>query len=196
MVIQYFGMGMVKVSLGEEVLAFAPIGKGGSMKGPSFGSNVALVPLREVNYNGVENVTYGAKQPFVIDGPGEYEVNGTFIKGIADGANTIYSVVFDDIRLAHLGVFTGSAIKAEMKEALGEVDILFVPPSAYKLYLALDAKIIIPLYCASNNPSGDILKQFLKEAGEEGVKAIDKLVIKKKELEGKGGEIIVIKSWE
>ncbi len=38
----------------------------------------------------------------------------------------------------------------------------------------------------------DALKSFLKEAGSEGVQAVDKLTLKKKDLEGKEGEIIVL----
>jgi hypothetical protein len=36
------------------------------------------------------------------------------------------------------------------------------------------------------------LKAFLKEAGQDGVKSIEKLTIKKKDLEGKEGEIVVL----
>ena len=39
----------------------------------------------------------------------------------------------------------------------------------------------------------DALKLFLKEAGED-VKPIEKLTVKKKDLEGKEGEIIVLES--
>ena len=37
------------------------------------------------------------------------------------------------------------------------------------------------------------MKQFLKEGGEEKTEPIDKLVIKKKDLEGKEGDIVVLK---
>jgi hypothetical protein len=43
------------------------------------------------------------------------------------------------------------------------------------------------------NYSPSALKQFLKEGGEEKLEAIDKLVIKKKDLEGKEGDIVVLK---
>jgi hypothetical protein len=36
------------------------------------------------------------------------------------------------------------------------------------------------------------LKKFLKEAGEEAVKPIDKLTIRKKDLEGKEGEVVIL----
>ena len=39
-----------------------------------------------------------------------------------------------------------------------------------------------------------LIKAFLKEGGQEGVKATDKLTIKAKELIGKEGEIIVLQS--
>ncbi|KKR65419.1 MAG: hypothetical protein UU06_C0019G0014, partial [Parcubacteria group bacterium GW2011_GWB1_40_5] len=38
------------------------------------------------------------------------------------------------------------------------------------------------------------LKMFLKEAGEEGIKPVDKLTIKKKDLEGKEGEVVVLEA--
>ena len=37
----------------------------------------------------------------------------------------------------------------------------------------------------------DSLKVFLKEAGAEGTKAIDKLTIKKKDFVGKTGEVVI-----
>ena len=37
------------------------------------------------------------------------------------------------------------------------------------------------------------LIQFLKEAGEKDVSPLDKFVVKKKDLEGKEGEIVVLK---
>ena len=38
------------------------------------------------------------------------------------------------------------------------------------------------------------LKAFLKEAGAEGTKAEEKLTIKKKDLEGKEAEVVVLSS--
>ena len=38
----------------------------------------------------------------------------------------------------------------------------------------------------------DALKKYLKEAGEDAVKPIDKLTIKRKDLEGKMGEVVVL----
>ena len=38
------------------------------------------------------------------------------------------------------------------------------------------------------------LKAFLKEVGEEKAEVVDKLTLKRKDLEGKEGEVVVLKS--
>ena len=82
------------------------------------------------------------------------------------------------------------------------IDILFVPVGgdgvldpaiAHKLAVAFEPKIIIPSHFAEVGEK-DALKKFLKESGEESVKPIDKLTIKKKDVEGKEGEVVVLES--
>jgi len=175
---------MIKASVGEEVIAFAPLSKTAEIKGPSFGANVALIPINDPNYNGVDQVTYGTREPFVINGPGEYEVNGTFIRGIASPGpdkkiNIIYSVRFDDIHLVHLGALEDENITTEAKEVIGDADILFLPQKVEKLGSRLNPKIIVPLYPLKGKDS----------------KSVDKLVIKRKDIESKEGEIIPVWSF-
>ena len=88
------------------------------------------------------------------------------------------------------------------KEELGNVDVLFVPiggdgvlnpQEAYKLAVKRESKIIIPIHFGSVGEK-DSLKQFLKEAGSEGVKAADKVTLKSKDLDGNQGEVLVLKS--
>ena len=38
----------------------------------------------------------------------------------------------------------------------------------------------------------DSLKKYLKEAGEDAVKPIDKLTVRRKDLEGKTGDVVVL----
>ena len=95
-----------------------------------------------------------------------------------------------------LGALGSAEIPSETKAGIDDVDILFVPiggngilnpTEAYKFAVSLEPSIIIPM-----NYDEKSLKAFLKEGGEEGVKAIEKLTIKKKDLEGKEGEIVVL----
>jgi L-ascorbate metabolism protein UlaG (beta-lactamase superfamily) len=60
---------------------------------------------------------------------------------------------------------------------------------AEKLAVKLEAKIVIPILYDDKS-----LKTFLKEAGAEGTKAVDKLTIKPRDLAGKQGEVVVLSS--
>jgi len=79
------------------------------------------------------------------------------------------------------------------------VDILFVPvggdgvlgaAAAYKLAVSIGPKIIIPIHYGEIG-SKDALKAFLKEAGES-PKSETKLTLKKKDLEGKEADVVVL----
>lgn len=208
MVITYCGMAFTKVQFGDTTLAFNPLGKGADMAGPRFGADVALVSLKDVNFNGVDQVTHGDTVPFVVNGPGEYEIKGVYVKGVASEGrdkkiNTIYSVVLEGISLCHLGGLENPVLPSAAAEALGEIDVLFVPvwgdgvlsaAAADKVIAALEPKIIIPLYKGPKGKEKETLALFLKEMGEELGASADKLTLKKKDLEGKEGEVVVIES--
>ena len=79
------------------------------------------------------------------------------------------------------------------------VDVLFVPiggqgalnaSQAYKLAVSIGPKIIIPVHYG-NIGDADALKAFLKEAGEN-PKPEAKLTLKKKDLEGKDADVVVL----
>ncbi len=209
MIISYHGMGCFKVSLGDVVIAFNPISKDSDFKSTRFSSDIAIISLNDKNYNGVSNVSGGSRNLFVIDGPGEYETGGIYVKGFAveqtisgeKKINTIYSVVLDGINICHLGGLNRLDIKPEVKEALGAIDILFIPitggdllgaSDAGKLVNLLEPKLIIPMQNDINGISKPALAAFLRESGVEEISPIDKLTIKLKDLEGKEGEIVVL----
>jgi len=81
MVITYHGIQFFKLQFGDTVVAFNPISKKSKFKSSRFGSDIVLITSNDEDFNGVENVTSKNKKPFVIDGPGEYEVKNIFIKG-------------------------------------------------------------------------------------------------------------------
>ena len=209
MIITYFGGEFFKVQFGDITLAFNPISKDSSLKPSRFGADIVLSTTYHVDFNGIDQVTHGEKKPFVISGPGEYEVNSVFIKGLPseskyggkDLINTIYTVSLENMNICFLGAINNSELKTETIEALDEIDILFVPiggegvldpVKAYKLAISLEAKIIIPMHYGDIG-SKDALKTFLKEAGEN-PKAETKLTLKKKDLEGKEGDIMLLDS--
>ena len=204
MIITYLGQEFFKVQFGDIVLAVNPISKQSKHKTTRFGADVALISVHDADHNGVEQVENAGKEPFVIDGPGEYEVKGVSVRGFLAKQNdtdallnSVYAVSLEDINLCFLGSGEGSELDASTKEALGEVDILFVPIGAdaksaslaYKRSIALEPGVIIPSY---DDGPREALKIFLKEGGVEGLAPIEKLTVRKKDVLGKEGEIVVL----
>ncbi len=214
MIITYLGVDFFKVQFGDTTIAFNPISKDSKFKTTRFMADIALVSLNHPDMNGTENLSYNGKDPMIISGPGEYEVRGVFIKGFASKSgyglpaqtggveriNTIYSVSLEGMNLCFLGAISDINLSNEVQEALGDVDILFLPigadgvcdsVKAEKLAVEIEPKIIIPMHYGDVGIK-DALKKYLNEAGEENVKPIEKLTIKRKDLEGKLGETVVL----
>jgi hypothetical protein len=207
MIITYLGGEFVKVQFGDTVVAFNPVSKDSSLKTTKFGADVVLSSINHEDMNGVDQLSFGEKKPFVISGPGEYEVKGIFIKGLPGTShyggepriNTIYTLSLEGMNICHLGAQHVLELPKETDEAIDEVDILFVPiggdgvldpATAYKLAVSIEPKIIIPIHYGDIGGK-DALKTFLKEAGENPT-AVPKLTLKKKDLEGKEAEIMVL----
>ncbi len=173
MIITHQGGTSFKISQGDLALVMNPLAK--------TSADVTLFTDRRTET--------AEKSGFIIDGPGEYEVKDIFIKGflIKDGDiyKTTYLVTFEGIKLC----FLGAPVPVEDIE---DVDILFVPvdadaSTAYKFAVSLEPALMIPMHSSAKQ-----LDQFLKEGGQK-VAPLDKLVVKKKDLEGKEGEIVVLK---
>ncbi|MDP9249566.1 MAG: MBL fold metallo-hydrolase [bacterium] len=206
MIITYLGKQFFKIGQGELVLAFNPVSKS-SKTGitAKFGADIALVTTNHPDYNGIEQLSHGEREPFVIKGPGDYEIREIFIKGVLSQAeigekkymNSIYLFTLDGITIAFLGALGEAEISKDSREAIGSPDILFIPigggglldaKAAGKLASTLEPKIIIPM-----DYDDKALKAFLKEMGEEGAEVTEKLTLKKKDLEGKEGEVVVLR---
>lgn len=205
MIITYFGKQFFKIQQGEMVLAFNPVSKA-SKTGISahFGADIALQTTNHPDYNGIEQLSHGERTPFVINGPGDYEIKEIFIKGVLSEAliggkkyiNTIYLFTLDNINIAFLGALGDAELSKESREAIDSMDILFIPiggggmldaKGAAKLASSFEPKLIIPM-----DYDQGTLKAFLKEMGEEKAEVVDKLTIKRKDLENKEGEVIVL----
>ncbi len=204
MIITYNTLESLKIQFGETIVAVNPVSKRSKKySASSFGADIALISLNHDDMNGVESVSRGEKEPFVISGAGEYEVGGIFIKGWnsvstyggAEKIATIYTLTLEDARLCFLGPLGTTTLTPETLESLGDIDILFVPvggdgvltpAEAHKLVVSLEPRIVIPVHYEK-----DTLAAFLKEEGST-VAPIDKLTIKKKDISEKEGEIVVL----
>jgi len=222
MVITYFGLEFFKIQFGDIVIALNPASKDSVLKAARFGADIALSTLSHPDMNGLDMVSHGGKKPFEIRGPGEYEIKEVAIRGFATESNyggeperlskdatrtgkqrinTVYLITLEGMKLCFLGALSGKELPEALKEVLDEVDVLFVPiggegvlsaADACKLAVSLEPKLIIPMHYGAVGDKG-ALKAFLKEGGEDGLTPVEKLTIKKKDLEGKEADIAVLK---
>jgi len=210
MIITHHKGEFMKVSFGDTTLAFNPISKKSKLPVTRFGADIALISLDHPDFNGVEEVTRTGKAPFLVQGPGEYEIQGVFVKGLpseshyGDGLhiNTTYAVQLEDMNILFLGALSDKKPNTSIVEDMDGVDILFVPiggegvlepADAHAIAVAFEAKIVIPMHYDGIGMNG-VLKAFCKESGVEDTTAIEKLTIKKKDIDGKSGEIKILQS--
>lgn len=142
--------------------------------------------------------------PKAILGPGEYEIKGAVIFGIESdhdakggkerGQNTIYLFELEDLKLAHLGDL-GRKLNAGEVEALGDVDVLFIPvggvytidaETAAEVVTQLEPKIVIPMHYQTPDLklSKDLetVESFLEEMGAKDVRREKKFKVAKSSL--------------
>ena len=206
MILSYHEGACIRASAGDTTIVFGPVSKQSkSFKPVNFGADVALVSLNHPDMNGAEDAGRGDKQPFMIFGPGEDEIKDIVASGFPAGSmyggegriNTVYSVLFDGLNVLYLGALGDMDLPSELLE-MDSPDVLIVPvggsgtldaAEAEKLAVKLEAKIVIPILYDDKT-----LNQFLKEAGAENTKPVDKLTIKPRDLAGKEGEVVVLGS--
>jgi hypothetical protein len=199
MVITYLGNSYFKLTLGDLTIAINPPDK--ASKPARFGADVALISANVSEGNDPETVSLGDKKPFVIDGPGSYEARGLLFTGAQSEAfvgakqhiNTVYGFELDGIKIAVFGLVNDEkALSSEAKEIANIADMIFMPigedPTlAYKTATSFEPNVIIP-YAYTDAT----LARFLKEAGQEKTQPEEKATLKRRDLDGKEGQVIVL----
>ena len=141
-------------------------------------------------------------EPRLVTGPGEYEISGVLIIGIATfhdaeegrkrGKNTIYLIGVDGVSVCHLGDL-GHVLTTEQVEELGNVDVLLLPvggvstisaPTAAEVVRQLEPKAVIPMHYKTEalNRELETVDRFLKEMGVKEVSSQPKLSCTKANL--------------
>ncbi|MBZ0296357.1 MAG: MBL fold metallo-hydrolase [Anaerolineae bacterium] len=133
--------------------------------------------------NGHNNIEAIRGEPHIIAGPGEYEVGGVFISGIAmhyveDDSirwNVAYQFQYGDLTVMHLGDLSHIPNQSTV-EALGEVNVLLIPvgggnalpPSqAADVIAMIEPHYIVPMHYAlpGLRVKLDPVDKFLKAVG-------------------------------
>jgi len=141
-------------------------------------------------------------KPRLVTGPGEYEISGVLIIGIATfhdangggerGKNTIYLMEVDEISICHLGDL-GHMLTTGQVEEIGNVDVLLLPVGgvstidatlAAKVVRQLEPKVAVPMHYKTPELSWELepVERFLAEIGAQEINAQDKLSLTKSRL--------------
>lgn len=138
--------------------------------------------------------------PFVVKGPGEYEIKGISVIGITSfhdeqegkerGRNTMYRIEIDNVKIAHLGDI-GHVLSSAQLDALDGVDVLFIPvggtftvdaEKAAQIISDIEPKIVIPMHDARSNKDLAPLEAFLKKMNKAEVVPVPKLMVSRDKL--------------
>ena len=145
-------------------------------------ANIVTVSHQHPGHSYTEGVD---GNPRAVKGPGEYEISGVLIIGIATfhdedrgktrGKNTIYLIEMDEISICHLGDL-GHVLTNEQVEELGNVDVLLVPVGggstinaapATEIVRQLEPKVVLPMHYKTEVLKRGLepVSRFLKEIG-------------------------------
>ncbi|OGN23397.1 MAG: hypothetical protein A2918_01665 [Candidatus Yanofskybacteria bacterium RIFCSPLOWO2_01_FULL_42_49] len=199
MIITWFGHSCFRIESKEISILTDPFSKDIGLKPPRIKDDIVLVSHKHYDHNNVEDAP---PQAMVIDGPGEYEKRGVYIRGILSyhdkeqgkerGLNTIYIIKAEDIVVCHMGDFGQGAFENNQVDDIGDVDILMLPvggtytidyKEAVEVVGKVEPKIVIPMHYKIKDLKIDIdgPDKFVKELGLTPEK-MDKYKIAKKNL--------------
>ncbi len=162
-------------------------------------ANIVTVSHQHPSHSYVQGV---GDEPKLVTGPGEYEISGVLIIGIATfhdaeggrkrGKNTVYLMEVDGVSVCHLGDL-GHVLTAEQVEEIDNVDVLLLSvggvstinaPMAAEVVRQLEPKVVVPMHYKTPVLSRELapVEEFLKEMGIEQVNSQPKLSLTRSSL--------------
>jgi len=213
MTITWYGHSCFKINNqgGRITIITDPFDKKIGLIPPRGNADVVTISHNHFDHNNIKAISGDV---FAVEGPGEYEIKGIRIMGISSyhdkkegqerGLNTIYVIKVDGIKICHLGDMGQEKLTDKQLESIGSVDVLMIPVDgvstmnareAVKVVKQVDPIIVIPMHykLPGLTVKFNDVKDFLKEIGLNGQQAVDKLILKKKDLIGKEMEVVIFK---
>lgn len=155
------------------------------------------------------------ESPLTVSHPGEYEVSGVSIYGIAARAHmdeagkkgaTMYKIIVDDIRILVTGHIYPELSEQQL-ESVGTVDVMFVPTGgngyttdpigALKLIKKVEPKLVIPTHYDEKGLNFAVPQQTLEQAvtglSMEPKETVDKLKLKSSDLD-ETTQLVIVKA--
>ncbi len=214
MIINWFGQSCFKIQGENSVLITDPLDKACGLKVPRLAADIVTISHQHPEYDLATVKGMNENPPFIIDGPGEYEVRNIFIYGLLAQSdsledekkkrNIIYRFEIEGISIAHLGSLIHPLGNGQIEKLEG-VDILMIPvggtytlsaKQATEVISQLEPRIIIPM---NYNLPGLKLKHkidgvnaFCKEIGVCPKEEINKFKVSKKDLPAQDLQVVVL----
>ena len=199
MEITWLGHSCFRIRAKEATVVTDPCDKttGYSLGRPT--ADLVTVSLADRAHNAVDAV---AGTPRVIDAPGEFEVAGASVVGVATWQdkeqkaagprNIAYVIELEDVRICHLGGI-GAVPTSDQLEQIGAADILLVPvgggdafdaPSAAETISLIEPKLVVPMHFKTDAEKSklDAVDRFLKEMGAKSAEQHQKLSVTRSSL--------------
>ncbi len=151
--------------------------------------------------------------PFLINGPGEYEIKKVYIKGIPAfhdqssgkkrGQVTIFAIEMAGFTICHLSDFGQKELTEEQLEKIGEVNILMIPvggnftigaKEAASIVGQIEPQIVIPMHYKIPGLKVDLdgVDKFLKVMGVQKPDKEKFLSVNKKDLPENETKVILL----
>lgn len=202
--ITWYGLNCFKIQGKDISLITDPFSKEIGLKPPFGASDIITIGLNKENYNNFEVIK---DEPFVINGPGEYEIKKVVVRGIeSSGNNVIYKIIMDDVKICHLGALNQKSLEADQLNHIGNVDILFVPVGGQSVIDSKDAdnivsqiepRIVIPMHYKINGMKGEAEKlsdalSFCQNHGIDPKETVSKFSTREKDLPQEETQFVVM----
>ena len=162
-------------------------------------ANIVTVSHQHPSHSCIQDIE---GNPHVIKGPGEYEISGVLVIGIAAyhdavkgqsrGKNTVYLMEIDGVAVCHAGDI-GHVFSDDQLEEMGNVDVLMLPVGgvstinaalAAEMVRKVEPKVVIPMHYKTPQTTRELdsIEDFLKEMGRPETEAKAKVTITKNNL--------------
>jgi L-ascorbate metabolism protein UlaG (beta-lactamase superfamily) len=195
--ITWYGHACFRLKSREGTVITDPYDKSLGLSPPSVKADVVTVSHNAPHHNN----TKAAKGAYIVDGPGEYEINGVFVTGVhiapannakGAGRNNVFVIYLDDIAICHLGDLSHVPTQKQVED-MGNIDVLLVPVGGQNALKAAQAAevvsliepfIVIPMHYKLPNLTVNLdpVKKFLTEMGITKTETVESLRLTKSSL--------------
>lgn len=203
---------LVKTNNGDKItIIIDPFSKDIGLTPPRGNADIVIISHDHHDHNNIKSVS---GEPFIIEGPGEYDIKKVFIRGVYSfhddvkgeekGMNTISVIEAEDMKICHLGDLGQKELSDNQLEKIGEIDILMIPvggnftingSEAVKIINQIEPNMVIPMHykIPKLNIKLNPVEKFLEEIGAD-KQVMEELSIQKKDFTEEEMKVVVMKS--